>query len=103
MNHIPCSPIISPPRETTPNAVGLSLVEMRRQILEVVEMLSRHGDGTLYYVDGLKLLGEEYVAYLPDQVHPNAEGYRILAESFEREVFSRLRIQAERRSAYDAT
>ena len=84
-----CSPIISPPRETTPNAVGLSLVEMRKQILQVVERLSRHGDGNLYYVDGLKLLGEEHVSYLPDQVHPNAEGYRILARNFEREVFSK--------------
>ena len=85
-----CSPIISPPRETTVNTVGLCLVEMRKQILEVVEMLSRHGDGNLHYVDGLKLLGEESVTYLPDQVHPNAEGYKILAKNFEREVFSRV-------------
>jgi hypothetical protein len=82
------SPIISPPRETTPNAVGFSLTGMRRVIAEAADILIRHGAGPLYYIDGLKILGPNETQYLPDQLHPNAEGYLVYAENYDREVFS---------------
>ena len=84
------SPIFSPARETTPNAVGLTLVEMRKQLEEAVDILRGHGDAGLFYVDGLKILGEADAARLPDGVHPDAEGYRLMAKRFEAEVSGRI-------------
>lgn len=85
-----CSPIISPPRETTDNIVGLSLTKMRDQIREAVAIMQERGDDQIHYIDGLKLFGPEEVKYLPDQTHPNAEGYKVLARRFEAEVMPKL-------------
>jgi hypothetical protein len=76
------SPIYSPPRETTENKVGFTLQQMRSEIAEAVEMLRQRGDASLSYVDGLELFGAAYASYLPDQLHPDTEGYRILSERF---------------------
>jgi lysophospholipase L1-like esterase len=37
-------------------------------------------------VDGLSLFGPDLVSLLPDNVHPNAEGYQALGKNFLREV-----------------
>ncbi|MFC6230633.1 SGNH/GDSL hydrolase family protein [Paenibacillus allorhizosphaerae] len=76
------SPIYSPDRETNENKVGLNLQKMREQIEDVVTLLKRRGDDKLYYLHGLHLFGETYGSYLPDRLHPNAEGYRIMATRF---------------------
>ncbi|CAG7645948.1 hypothetical protein PAESOLCIP111_05058 [Paenibacillus solanacearum] len=76
------SPIYSPDRETNENKVGLNLQKMREQIEDVVALLERHGDDKLYYLHGLHLFGETYGSLLPDRLHPNAEGYRIMANRF---------------------
>lgn len=77
------SPIISPPRETTPNAVGLSLSRMRVEVADAVKRLQDCGDGHVHYVDGLRLFDAAWVAdCLPDQLHPNAEGYQRLGQRF---------------------
>ena len=83
-----CSSIISPPREDMKNAVGFTLKEMREEVRAAHESLVACGDSNLFYVDGKKLMGEDEVRYMPDGVHPDAEGCRKLAENFEREVFS---------------
>ncbi|WP_135553593.1 SGNH/GDSL hydrolase family protein [Paenibacillus cymbidii] len=75
------SPIYSPTRETTDSSAGLSLVRMREEIREAVAVLISAGDRHLHYVDGLDMLGPQYADYLPDQLHPDAEGYRIMAEN----------------------
>ncbi|MCH7746118.1 MAG: GDSL family lipase [Chloroflexi bacterium] len=80
------SSICSPPRENTPNVLGLSLRDMRDEVADAVETLKAHGDGNIYYVDGLNLLGPEHTHLLPDELHPNAEGYKILAQNFLKEV-----------------
>lgn len=80
------SPILSPPRETTPNAVGLSLTQMRGEIAAAVEALRQRGDDAVHYVDGLTLFGPDAMERLPDLLHPDAEGYRILARNFQRVV-----------------
>ncbi len=80
------SPILSPPRETTPNLVGLSLSDMRNEIAEAVEALRAHGDANIHYVDGLRVFGSDQVHLLPDEVHPDAEGYKVLGQNFLREV-----------------
>jgi hypothetical protein len=80
------SPIISPPHETTENRAGMTLVSMRGQIEETVKMLQYRGDYQLYYVNGLELFDEKWTEYLPDQLHPNTEGYALLAKQFEQRI-----------------
>ncbi|HET7558493.1 MAG TPA: SGNH/GDSL hydrolase family protein [Limnochordia bacterium] len=85
------SPIYSPPRETTKNAVGLTLVQMREEIRTAVDALRSLGDEALYYVDGLELFGPADANHLPDQLHPDADGYRLMAERFLGRVVAPLR------------
>ena len=80
------SPIYSPPRELIPNTVGLSLQDIREEVESAVKALQAHGDSNIYYVDGLKLFGSEYSNFLPDELHPDAEGYKLLGYNFLREV-----------------
>lgn len=96
------SPIYCPSAETTPgptipDAQGkfvtidgleafrngcLSLVRIREIIADVVESRRAAGDSGLHYVDGLSLLGPEDAHDLPDDLHPNAAGYRRMGERF---------------------
>lgn len=80
------SPIFSPPREAAANGVGLSLGDMRRQIEEAVGALRACGDAHVHYVDGRSLLGPDDAGRLPDQLHPDADGYRLMARNFSRAV-----------------
>ncbi|KQX48582.1 SGNH/GDSL hydrolase family protein [Paenibacillus sp. Root444D2] len=73
------SPIYCPHRETDENLVGMTLVTMRREIQEAVNILISYGESNMTYVDGLDIFGEAFIDKLPDHLHPNAEGYRIIA------------------------
>ncbi|MCG3148064.1 MAG: hypothetical protein PCFJNLEI_01506 [Verrucomicrobiae bacterium] len=77
-----CSPIYACERETTKNAVGFTLPEMRSEVAQAVEILRAAGDPALRYQDGLELFGPDLVGRLPDRLHPDAEGYQRLAENF---------------------
>lgn len=83
------SPICSPPREETPNAVGFHLKGMREEVQAAAEALQAHGDKHIYYVDGLSVFGADYVHLLPDDLHPDAEGYRVMGKHFITEVASK--------------
>ena len=80
------SPIYSPPREKVKNAVGFTLEEMRVEVATAVEDLRTHGDQKLHYVDGLQLFGADLIEMLPDQLHPNAEGYKALGKKFTQHI-----------------
>ena len=80
------SAIYSPPRETTKNAVGFTLQAMREEVAAAVEALRAHGDANIHYIDGLRIFGPEAADLLPDQLHPNAEGYQLMGKNFLREV-----------------
>jgi len=80
------SPIYSPPREKVKNAVGFTLEEMRVEVATAVEDLRTHGDQKLHYVDGLQLFGADLIEMLPDQLHPNAEGYKVLGKKFTQHI-----------------
>ena len=60
--------------ETAPNAVGLTLAQMRVEVAEAVEAFSRRGDADIHYIDGLKLFDESLAEHLPDNLHPDAAG-----------------------------
>lgn len=80
------SSICNPPREQTPNRLGLTLVDVRRVLWETVELFRSRGDDRMFYISGLDLFGPEYLPFLPDQLHPNAEGYRLLAKRYSKTV-----------------
>ena len=77
------SPIISPPREATANAVGFTLEMMRDELADVVDRIIQvTGDEKIYYFNGLEMFGENLVDdYLPDNLHPNGDGYEILGNN----------------------
>lgn len=101
------SPIYCPaaeykPGPTVPNAEGkfvtlsgheevqtgcLTLTRIRAIISSVVESRRQLGDAHLGYVNGLDLFGEADAHDLPDDLHPNPEGYRRLGERFADRVF----------------
>ncbi|HEV2121166.1 MAG TPA: SGNH/GDSL hydrolase family protein [Chloroflexota bacterium] len=83
------SPIFSPPRETAKNRVDFTLQEMREEVATAVEILRAHGDQHLHYVNGLDVFGEELAHLLPDNLHPNAEGYRVMGQNFTQVVAER--------------
>ncbi|MBE7463578.1 MAG: GDSL family lipase [Planctomycetes bacterium] len=80
--YVVASPVYSPPREETKNAVGFTLQAMREEVHAAVEALRAHGDKHVHYVNGLDLFGPDLAGLLPDQLHPNAEGYVKLGENF---------------------
>lgn len=74
------SPIISPPRETVENVCGWTLVSMRSAIKDAVDVLRANGDRAVFYQDGLEIFGEAEAHLLPDNLHPNTEGYSIMGD-----------------------
>ncbi|MEK5440832.1 MULTISPECIES: SGNH/GDSL hydrolase family protein [unclassified Fredinandcohnia] len=89
------SPIFHREREKIENEVGLSLEKVRAEIVQVVNMLIRHGDQNIYYIDGLKLFGEEYEKYMPDGLHPNGEGDKIMAVRFQQLIEKHVPLKAK--------
>lgn len=84
------SPIASPPRETVENAVGFTLQGMRAEVRDAVDRLQRLGDQHLVYIDGLEIMNvDDANTYMPDELHPDAQGYRLMAERIKRHVFGK--------------
>ncbi len=85
------SPIISPPREDTPGATGITLRMMREELELAVNRLRECGDDNVHYFSGLKLFGEDLTAdYLPDLLHPNGDGYEIMGRNFISQVIDKI-------------
>ena len=75
------SPIYSPGRETELNDVGFSLRQMRYEVKRAYEMTKAHGDENISYINGLDVFGSDKAHLLPDDLHPNNEGYGIMADN----------------------
>ena len=84
------SPILSPPREKQPNAAGWTLPLMREHVQEAVSRIKQYGDDNLHYVNGLDIFGPDLVHLLPDELHPNDEGYGRMGANFVEKVARRL-------------
>ena len=80
------SPIWSCTRETDANPLGLTLDDYREFNRTAVELLRDDGDMNIHYVDGRELLGEAEAHLLPDDLHPNGEGYVLMGERVARNV-----------------
>ena len=76
------SPIFSPGREVESSGGGLPLARMRELLVQVVASRRAAGDAAIRYLDGLSLFGEADAHLLPDDLHPNTEGYRLMGQRF---------------------
>ncbi len=75
--------------ETDPTATAegrLSLGMMREILARIVAERSSQ-DANLHYLDGRRLFGADDLADLPDNLHPNAAGYKRMGERFAQLVF----------------
>ena len=54
---------------------------MRGEIRRSVDILISTGDKNLYYFDGLDILDADAVHLLEDGLHPNTEGYGLMAKN----------------------
>ena len=80
--YIVMSPIHNPPRESAPNAAGMTLQIMREEAEAAVEALRDHGDANIHYVNGLDIMGSDELHHLPDELHPDADGYKAMGKRF---------------------
>ena len=76
------SPIYSPGREDQGSGGGLPLTRMRQLLVDVVAARLAAGDANIGYLDGLSLFGAADAHLLPDDLHPNTEGYRLMGQRF---------------------
>ncbi len=75
------SPIYSPSRETALNPVGFTLEQVRKEVKRAGETLQAHGDDNITYINGLDVFDSDNAHLLPDDLHPNNEGYGIMASN----------------------
>lgn len=76
------SPIFSPPRDEDGQQGGPSLRQMRGLLEQVVATRREAGDEAISYLSGLELFGPADLRLLPDDLHPNTEGYHLMGERF---------------------
>ncbi|WP_218713763.1 GDSL-type esterase/lipase family protein [Arthrobacter sp. BF1] len=73
--------VLSLPREDKVNAVGWTLADYRQATADVVTHLQAQGDSWLHLVDGATVLtAQEAAERMPDTLHPDTEGYAIMAQ-----------------------
>lgn len=61
-------------------ATGALTLERTRELLQ--EIVLKRSDENLHFMDGLTLFGEADESSLPDKLHPNSPGYRLMGERF---------------------
>lgn len=61
-------------------AAGALTLQRTRELLE--EVVAKRGDKNLHFMDGLTLFGASDEGNLPDKLHPNSAGYRLMADRF---------------------
>ena len=77
--------VIGSPFEKVEWVRELTLVGVRKLLKQIV--IDR-ADANLDYIDGLELFGAADIDLMPDHLHPNAEGYLLMAERAKKLLFS---------------
>ncbi len=83
------SPIYAAHRETEVNGAGFTIQAMREEVEQAVDALRAQGDEHIHYVNGLEIFGADCAHLLPDDLHPNADGYELMGQNVSREVAGR--------------
>lgn len=92
------SPIICPFHEVNPGPTLISdtgLTSMKRphvlavgalnlpKIRKIIQrIVSERGDENLYFLNGLEFFNEGDLRLMPDSLHPNSQGYRLMGGRF---------------------
>ena len=90
------TPIASPEREEMPNAVGLTLAEVRDIVAEGVAAGLSGATARSSLIDGRDLIGAADASLLPDGLHPGSAGYALLARRLAPRLRELLPLTAER-------
>ena len=61
-------------------AAGALTLQRTRELLE--EIVAKRADKNIHFMDGLTLFGASDEGNLPDKLHPNSAGYRLMADRF---------------------
>jgi len=61
-------------------AAGALTLQRTRELLE--EVVAKRADKNIHFMDGLTLFGASDEGDLPDKLHPNSAGYRLMADRF---------------------
>lgn len=72
------TPIWSVDRETNLNGAGMTLENYREELRLAYEALKSLGDDKLFLFEGRDLLWEEDAGLMPDNLHPNGQGYELM-------------------------
>ncbi|MFZ1755706.1 MAG: SGNH/GDSL hydrolase family protein [Caldilineaceae bacterium] len=83
------SPIHAVHRETEVNSAGFTIQAMREEVEKAVAVLQAQGDDYIHYVNGLDIFGADSAHLLPDDLHPNGEGYELMGRNFSQKVADR--------------
>ncbi len=59
----------------------LTLESIRETLKELVEVRAQTDDN-IFYLDGLELFGHQDAPTMPDGIHPDAAGYRLIGKNF---------------------
>jgi hypothetical protein len=62
--------------------IGELTLENIRETLKALVELRAQDDGKIFYLDGLELFGHKDAPTMPDGIHPDAAGYRLIAKNF---------------------
>ncbi|MGF1447879.1 MAG: SGNH/GDSL hydrolase family protein [Opitutales bacterium] len=85
------TPILSPEREAAPNNAGMTLEDYRVVNRDAFERLRALGDERLFLFEGPEvLLGLDDAHLLPDDLHPNGEGYQLMGRRAAERILPKL-------------
>ncbi len=61
---------------------ALALADVRAILKDLAARRQAAGDANLFYLDGTAMFAEADASMMPDQLHPDADGHRIMARRF---------------------
>lgn len=75
------TPVLSVPREEEVGPLGWTLSDYRKATVAAVRRLQAEGDDQLHLIDGAAVFSPaEAEERMPDSLHPDTTGYRLMAE-----------------------
>lgn len=84
------TPIFCPYGEGNPNSIDMTLENYREELRTAYGALKELGDDKLFIFEGRELLWKEDAHLLPDDLHPNGEGYQLMGERFAEKILPTL-------------